>query len=426
MAGRTLIIASHAVESLAPIADQAIFIDAGRVVWQGTGPDILASEHMAHLKTETANSGGDDSTSIGGDPSENRRRSSLIDNAQAFEIKEHPLKTPRQLMMEEHKAKGTVDVSHWRELISFNGGKTFWLVLAALLLGTVAAPVAERGVLEYVQTPSRLDRDRQLTYRFWTGEVTQPGQDGGRVIFWVSLYAGVSIIYGSFHASMLMSSGVYRQHCYQFCFRCMAVLRWPTSHETRKPATYTQDKGLTLQVHSEMLETMLRAKMSFFSRTRAGSIVQRFGKDLVSVSRLKDHRMTTELQNDILSCSELITELAESAIASESRSETSKDMLVALTELSPRGIRLGYLLRRLAVCGYDDRHVCRVIQASTYPNLDRLGATNGSERVVQIGRASGQTLGIDNTGVGQRYLCGDHCWYRCCPGLRFPVNIRQR
>lgn len=206
----------------------------------------------------------------------------------------------------------------------------------------------------------------------------------------------------------------------------MAVLRWPTSHETRKPATYAQDKGLTLQVHSEMLETMLRAKMSFFSRTRAGSIVQRFGKDLVSVSRLKNHWMTTEWQNDILSCSELITELAESAIASESRSETIKDMLVALTELSPCGIRLGHLLRRLAVCGYDDRHVCCAVQASAYPNLDYLGVTNGSEHVVQIGRASGQTLGIDNTGAGQRHLCGDHCWYRCGQGLRFPVNIRQR
>lgn len=39
--------------------------------------------------------------------------------------------------------------------------------------------------------------------------------------------------------------------------------------------------NLNEQIHGEMLETVLRAKMIFYSRTRAGSIVQRFGKDLV-------------------------------------------------------------------------------------------------------------------------------------------------
>jgi ABC-type Na+ transport system ATPase subunit NatA len=49
MAGRTIIIASHAVEALAPLADQAIYLDEGRVQWQGTGPELLESEHMSHL-----------------------------------------------------------------------------------------------------------------------------------------------------------------------------------------------------------------------------------------------------------------------------------------------------------------------------------------------------------------------------------------
>jgi hypothetical protein len=39
---------------------------------------------------------------------------------------------------------------------------------------------------------------------------------------------------------------------------------------------------LMLQVHSEMLSSVLCAKMSFFTKNRAGSIVQRFGGDLVS------------------------------------------------------------------------------------------------------------------------------------------------
>lgn len=51
MTGRTIIIASHAVESLAPLADKAIFLEDGTAKWQGLGPDLLESECMAHLKT---------------------------------------------------------------------------------------------------------------------------------------------------------------------------------------------------------------------------------------------------------------------------------------------------------------------------------------------------------------------------------------
>jgi ABC-type bacteriocin/lantibiotic exporter with double-glycine peptidase domain len=40
------------------------------------------------------------------------------------------------------------------------------------------------------------------------------------------------------------------------------------------------------QIHSQMLESLLRTKMVFFSKTRAGSIIQRFGQDLVGGSRL--------------------------------------------------------------------------------------------------------------------------------------------
>ena len=57
-----------------------------------------------------------------------------------------------------------------------------------------------------------------------------------------------------------------------------------------------------VQIHSQMLESMLRAKMSFFTQTRAGSIVQRFSKDL----------------NDTIDCSELFGEMAEVFLQSQS------------------------------------------------------------------------------------------------------------
>lgn len=54
-------------------------------------------------------------------------------------------------------------------------------------------------------------------------------------------------------------------------------------------------------IHGQMLESMLHAKMLFFTKTRAGSIIQRFGKDL----------------NDILDCSNLLTEMTGGGMNSD-------------------------------------------------------------------------------------------------------------
>jgi ABC-type multidrug transport system ATPase subunit len=149
MVGRTVIIASHAVEALAPLADQAIFLDAGRVVWQGDGSALMDSEHMAHLKTEKEQHPQEQKSE---EPNlellEKRRGSENPQDAQTFEIKEAPPKTPRQLIMDEARAKGNVDLRHWRELMGFNGGKVFWEIMTALLLGSSIMPIVERRVLE--------------------------------------------------------------------------------------------------------------------------------------------------------------------------------------------------------------------------------------------------------------------------------------
>lgn len=151
MIGRTVIIASHAVETLAPLTNQAIFLDAGRVVWQGEGIALMQSEHMAHLKTDGEKHPQEQPASE--EPSlellEKRRGSAEnSEDAQTFDIREAPPKTPRQLIMDEVRAKGNVDLKHWRDLMSFNGGKAFWIVMTTLLLSSSIMPVVERRVLE--------------------------------------------------------------------------------------------------------------------------------------------------------------------------------------------------------------------------------------------------------------------------------------
>ncbi|EIW71721.1 hypothetical protein TREMEDRAFT_67926 [Tremella mesenterica DSM 1558] len=189
MTGRTVIIASHAVEALAPLAHRAIFLDDGQVIWSGAGPDLLTSNHMAHLTSDKITSSADTSA-----PINMERRGSLADvEKSTFEIKEATPKTPRQLIIEEKQAKGSVELKHWKQLMRFNGGGGFWAGMIALVVMGCLAPVAERGI------------------------------------------------------------------------------------------------------HAAMLDSLLRARMLFFTKTRAGSIVQRFGTDL----------------DDTVYCSELLAEMLE-------------------------------------------------------------------------------------------------------------------
>lgn len=144
MKDRTTIIASHAVESLAPLAGHSIYLDDGRAVWAGRGPELLETIHMAHLKTESK---GSDSA----EPLVAGRRQSLKEaeaEKDSFEIREQVAKTPKQLLVEEARDKGNIDLQHWKDLKRFNGNNLFWTGVVALLFLTAIGPVAEKHALE--------------------------------------------------------------------------------------------------------------------------------------------------------------------------------------------------------------------------------------------------------------------------------------
>jgi ABC-type multidrug transport system ATPase subunit len=157
IAGRTVIIASHAVESLAPLAQNALFLDTGTVVWNGAGPELLESEHMTHLRTEVPEVPPTPTRGEAEEPATHERKacvntlngggSGALGGAQ-FEVRKAIAKTPRQLIMENKRAKGTIDLKHWKDLMVFNGGKLFWIGLTAILLASCLLPVAERKTLE--------------------------------------------------------------------------------------------------------------------------------------------------------------------------------------------------------------------------------------------------------------------------------------
>ncbi|WVQ96554.1 hypothetical protein IAU59_003659 [Kwoniella sp. CBS 9459] len=255
--GRTVIIASHAVESLAPLAHKAIYLDGGRCIWQGNGRELMDSEHMSHLRSESrmpsrmpsrlpSSTEVTKNAEIASSSSEddNGDGPSSENDAEKFEIAEQVPKTPRQLILEEHRETGEVDTEHWKNLLKFNGGGFYWTVVIAILLATTLSPVGEKRVLS-----------------LWTRSDGETLQERSTV-FWVTLYSVLSfsrVIFVAMFNMIRFFGGV----------RAMRL------------------------IHGQMLESLLRARMVFFTRTQAGSIIQRFGKDL----------------NDVLDCSDLLGDL---------------------------------------------------------------------------------------------------------------------
>lgn len=153
--GRTVIIASHAVEALAPISDKAVYLEDNTVAFQGTGPELLESSYMAHLTTLATStllnvqSGRDKDVDRGagklqGLPDE----SALESGMECLDLSVEPLKTPRQLVLADQRAAGQIDSRHWKMIFTLHGGSVYWSVAALIMLGVVLIVPARTKILE--------------------------------------------------------------------------------------------------------------------------------------------------------------------------------------------------------------------------------------------------------------------------------------
>lgn len=150
MRDRTVIIASHAVEAIGPIAEHAIFLEDNRVVFTGKGSELLSSEYMAHLRSS------DDGESTSGAGAAAGHTPAMDEavvreqkgEAETFEVKHQSPKTPRQLLIDDHRAEGAIKWERWTELMTFNGGVLFWVMSFGLLFLTRAGGFMESKTLE--------------------------------------------------------------------------------------------------------------------------------------------------------------------------------------------------------------------------------------------------------------------------------------
>lgn len=120
MADWTVIMASHAVEALAPLAELAVFLADGKVAWSGKGPDLIKSSHMEHLQKYDVSCSQDEypppSAPVTAEPGQEMAEGDYYQMKTAHE------KTPMQQVLEETRAKGRVDMNLWWRLKADIGG----------------------------------------------------------------------------------------------------------------------------------------------------------------------------------------------------------------------------------------------------------------------------------------------------------------
>jgi hypothetical protein len=110
---------------------------------------------MSHLKTEkstTSSEGLDVSGEVNEQDPSAHRKASLANSMEAerFDVRKAPAKTPRQILVEEKRDKGTVAFHHWFELMKMNGGPSYFTAFTVFTVLSVLGPVAERELLKCV------------------------------------------------------------------------------------------------------------------------------------------------------------------------------------------------------------------------------------------------------------------------------------
>jgi energy-coupling factor transporter ATP-binding protein EcfA2 len=143
VSGRTIVIASHAVEALAPVAHKAIFLEDNQVVWQGRGQDLLSTTYMAHLGTST-----DTASGSGEVPIAEVIKVENSGSAGTFVLQHGTIRTPRQLVLDEVQGQGGVQIEHWKNVIKDSGGWMFWTASVLILCFASLTPIVQRAVLQ--------------------------------------------------------------------------------------------------------------------------------------------------------------------------------------------------------------------------------------------------------------------------------------
>ncbi|KAI0683866.1 ATP-binding cassette transporter [Cytidiella melzeri] len=253
MNGRTVILVSHHVQLCAPGASYIVALDNGRLQFQGSQAEFVASKVIQSLSQSGATDAADVTEEIkvpdvedlspepavdaAGDKSETN--STAAPTAVDIEVKPEQKKPPRKLVEEEKRAVGRISKDIWATYLKACGGPLYWLTFAVSLVLAAAGPVLQNGWL-----------------KVWTGSAADVAT-AKSASYYMSIYAAVRRL-------------------------ILSTLRWFVLYRGGIHASRV--------LYKRLLEGVLFAQIRFHDTVSRGRLLNRFGKDFEGVdSSLPDN-----------------------------------------------------------------------------------------------------------------------------------------
>lgn len=233
MHGRTCILSTHNMSLCVPDSDFVVVLDTGRVVHQGLTNDVLAAGGIPGLS-------GSDSERNGSVSSSSKSKDNGDMKKQKNEAKSHEVQSQA-----ERKSEGVVAFRHIQRYLDAMGGKVFWIfaivVFVASPLGAVATNLWVR------QWSNAEERNANTTAR--NTQISSSAVVSSDLSYYLGIYGLISIIY-------------------------LIVL------VARDAVQFGGSLRASRRVHTQLLERVTRAKLSFFDTTPLGQMVNRFSSDI--------------------------------------------------------------------------------------------------------------------------------------------------
>ena len=158
LSGRTVILVSHHVQLCAPGASLVLHLDNGMAAFIGSASEYMESTYYAK---EQAMDEPDEKPDTPAAKLNNKNLSHLMHNANGAsssttslsdfdtsgssedEEPAKPAAPPRKLIEDEARATGKVSPQVWLYWLKANGGAFFWVIFAAIFIGTKGTEVLE-------------------------------------------------------------------------------------------------------------------------------------------------------------------------------------------------------------------------------------------------------------------------------------------
>lgn len=149
--GRTVIIVSHQIKLLFPVAAHVVLLDNGDVKYSGTVQDFIEAGHLEELVEAAGDN--TDSISTHSKPEVEEILDTAADSSEGDAQQKDdannavPHHVPRKLVEDENRQTGAIAGRTWKTYLRAQGSTTFWICFLLVTVIGACPPLLDRYIL---------------------------------------------------------------------------------------------------------------------------------------------------------------------------------------------------------------------------------------------------------------------------------------